>query len=331
MTRFECPVCGDEYKAAGALRDHAWTVHGACHYCGESFDDEETLYVHWLATHEGELSRADRKRADTEVGELTVGDRFVHQGPWAAVTGVSRRSLLIAGGAALAGGAATVGGVFSGATKTDAGSQKEETETSRGGGDSQPGAVASAPVPSSPAEHRYPVMGPADAAVTVTYFGSWKCPHCARFSTGFLSTLVRDYVDPGKITLKFRDLAYINGDPFLGPDAPAAGRAGLAVWNDDPQSYWAYHEAVMANQPSDRKRWATADRLVSVAQHAGVADPSVVRTAIDEQKYEDTLRATSTAAADAGVQGVPTLLVNGTTVSPFNEAQTRQLIEDAIA
>lgn len=174
-------------------------------------------------------------------------------------------------------------------------------------------------------------MGTGNADATVTYFGSWKCPYCAQFSTGFLSTLVTDYVKPGQIALKFRNLAYIGGKPFLGPDAPAAARAGLAVWNDDPESYWPYHEYVFRNQPPESKRWATADTLTSFAQEAGVTDPSVVRTAIQENKYEDALRATSDAVADAGVSGTPTLLVDGTTVSPFKKDRTRRLIEETIA
>ena len=114
MTRFDCPVCGEEHRTAGAVHDHAWTVHGACHYCGETFDDEATLYVHWLATHDGELSRVDRKRAKADIDELTVGDRLVHHGPGTAVTGLSRRTLLLAGGAAIAGGATAVGTTLSG-------------------------------------------------------------------------------------------------------------------------------------------------------------------------------------------------------------------------
>ena len=318
MTELECPVCGDKYGATGAVRDHAWDTHGACHYCGDSFDDEETLYVHWLAVHDDELSRTDRNRAQSEVDALSVGDRLVHQGPAAALGSISRRNILLGGGVAFAGGAAAVSGVFGGSDGNT-------------GDDSQTGAVASASVPASPDESRYAVMGTADAAVTVTYFGSWKCPYCADFSTGFLSTLVRDYVEPGKITLKFRDLAYINGKRFLGPDAPAAGRAGLAVWNADPDSYWAYHEYVFQNQPPESKQWATADTLASFAENAGVANPSAVRTAVQEQTYEDALRATTEAAATAGVQGTPTLVIDGTTVSPFKEEKTRRLIEEAIA
>lgn len=300
-------------------------MHDACHYCGEQFDDEKTLYTHWLTSHPNELSRIDYKRAEAAVDSLTFTERLSNQGVSVAVGGLRRRTLLLAGGATIAGGTAAV------ATTLTKGDNTSDNRNRNAEPESQKGPVATVSVPPSPGGHRYAVAGTTDADVTVTYFGSWKCPHCARFSTSFLPTLVNDYVEPGKITLKYRNLSYLNGEPFLGSDAPAAGRAGLAVWSNDPASYWAYHEYVMANQPSESGQWATTDRLVSFAQKAGVTDPSVVRTAIQGIKYEDALRATSNVAAKVGVQGTPILLVDGTTVSAFEKDRTRRLIEAAIA
>lgn len=322
MPSYTCPVCDEQFSASGIVRTHAWEMHNACHYCGEQFDDEKHLYTHWLTSHPDVLSQVDYKRAEAVVDSRTFAERLSNHGISAAVGGLRRRTVLLAGGAAIVGGAAAVG------TSLIKGGEGGDT-SNNGNQGTEPDVTA--PVPPSPDDHRYAVAGTADADVTVTYFGSWKCPYCARFGTDFLPTLVTDYVDPGKITLEYRNLTYLNGKPFQGPDAPAAARAGLAVWNNTPKSYWAYHESVMANQPPESKQWATADRLTSFAQTAGVPDPSVVRTAIQETKYDDALRATSTAATEAGVQGTPILLVDGTRVSPFKKDQTRRLIEEAIA
>jgi hypothetical protein len=95
-----------------------------------------------------------------------------------------------------------------------------------GGGDSNRSSgaqenedVANAPVPDSPSSLTYGTMGGGDRP-TVTYYGNWKCPYCAQFSASFLGDLVTDYVESGDINLRFRALSYINGKPFLGPDAP---------------------------------------------------------------------------------------------------------------
>ncbi len=326
MTGHNCPVCEEQFDAAGTVREHAWTTHGACHHCGDGFDDEEALYAHWLAAHEGELTRANRKRAESAVGSPSFRDRLSSQGVGGALGGISRRSLLVATGTAAAGGAAVAGTVLLGGDGTD-----EPTGDGTGDGSGEvSGVVPSAPVPLAPDEHQYATTGADDPELTVTYFGSWKCPHCGRFSTGFLPTLVEDYVRPGDVAIRYRNLTYVRGGPFLGSDAPAAGNAGLAAWNADPGSYWAYHEHVFRNQPSEGRQWATADRLATFAQEAGVSSPDAVRAAVSENRYDDALRATSQAAADAGVGGTPTLVVDGTTVSPFERERTRTLIENAL-
>lgn len=325
MTSTTCPVCADQFETAGAARDHTWNDHNACHYCGEQLDGDtdERLYRHWLAAHPDDLSQVDYKRADSAVDSLTFSERFSGGGVGAAVAGLTRRQLLLAGGMTAAAGVA----IGETALPDDTSPRSNGSDNSSG----ETGAVATAPVPASPNEFRYALLGSADTEITVTYFGSWKCPYCAQFSTGMLPELVTDYVEPGDIALEFRDLAYIGGEPFLGPDAPAAGQAGLAVWNAKPASYWAFHEYVFQNQPPESEQWATADRLVQFARSAGVSATEAIRTAIQENQYEDALRATGRAANDNGVNSTPTLLINGTTVAPLgNEDRTRRLIENAV-
>ncbi|WP_114579598.1 DsbA family protein [Saliphagus sp. LR7] len=189
------------------------------------------------------------------------------------------------------------------------------------------GPVANAPVPDDPTSATYAMTGSADQP-TVTYYGNWKCPYCADFSMGFLGNIVTDYVEPGDISLQFRSLAYIDGKPFLGPDAPRAAQAGLAAWNVDPETYWPYHEYVFANQPPESETWATTDKLVSFAEEAGVTETGQFRTKIQEQAYESPIWQTSQVAADADVSGTPALIIDGETVNPLSDEQRiRTLIE----
>ncbi len=126
-----------------------------------------------------DLSRVDYKRADTAVDSPTFSERFSEGGFGAAVGGLTRRQLLLAGG-----GTATAGLVI-GATALSNNTGTEPDGGTNAGGDA--GAVTTAPISETPGEFRYATMGSADVDATVTYFGSWKCPYCAQFSTGMLS------------------------------------------------------------------------------------------------------------------------------------------------
>ena len=118
MTDFTCPICDNEFGTASTVRDHAWDVHNACHYCGEELTATDELHIHWLATHEDDLSRVDRKRAESEVGDLSFGNRLAHQGPVDAVTNtsISRRKLLAGGAVAIAGAGGVAANGLSGSS-----------------------------------------------------------------------------------------------------------------------------------------------------------------------------------------------------------------------
>lgn len=190
--------------------------------------------------------------------------------------------------------------------------------------------VTNAPLPSNPGEYKYAVMGKSDAPVTVTYYGNWKCPYCADFSSGFLKTLVSDYVQPGDIQIEYRCLAYFDGQPFLGPDAPRAGRAGLAVWNLDPEKYWTFHEYIFKHQPPESQRWATTDALVGAMEAVGVSGVGQARKWLNGDKFQSALEKTADRASQLGISGTPHLVVDGSVVSPFKKQQTRQAIENAL-
>lgn len=232
----------------------------------------------------------------------------------------SRRGVLAATGATLGTAA------LAGCTSILGGGSNEGTP--------EPGAVREAPIPDSPDQQTYATMGTGESPV-VTYFGNWKCPFCAHFSTGEsdnpvlpLGTIVTDYVEPGDLSLRYRAFSYReNGSPFLGQDSPRAARAGLAVWNLDPQNYWAFHEQVMANQPPEDEQWATVDRLVSFAEEAGVGPTGKVRTALQEGTYEKPVRANTQAGMDAGIGGTPSVVVDGDPYSPFEPEKLRQALD----
>lgn len=201
-------------------------------------------------------------------------------------------------------------------------------------GDPLESPAATAPLPDDAGDRTYAAMG--TGGPTITYFGNWKCPYCAEFAVGSdrvlsLNTIVTDYVEPGDLELEYRSVAYLpDGGTFLGPDAPRAARAGLAVWNVDVAAYWGYHETVMANQPPESEEWATTDRLVEFAETAEVTSVGEVRTAIEDGSYEDAVRANTTAFDDAGASGTPALVIDGEVHSPFEPSKTREALDAVV-
>ncbi len=189
--------------------------------------------------------------------------------------------------------------------------------------------IKNAPIPKNPGKHTYAIAGTGNSGTTVQYYSNWKCPYCARFSTGFLHTVMADYVEPGKIDLEFRPLVYVNGQPWMGPDAPNAAEAGQAVWNVDPQSFWKYYEYVFSNQPSEKKQWATTDKLLSFMKKSGVNHRDTIKTQMNANKYDSQLHKVDSAAQKAGVNSTPMLVINGQTVAALNKKKVTKLLDSA--
>lgn len=234
----------------------------------------------------------------------------------------TRRSFVAAAGAtSLAGCTDFIGG-------GDGGNGSSPVDTSS----APEGTVTDAPIPDDPSSFTYATMG-TDGPL-VTYFANWKCPGCAQFSTGEgdvlgLGRIVQDYVSSGDVQLECRAFTYTSeGEPFLGADAPRAARAGLAVWNVDPQSYWRFHEQVMANQPPKGEKWATTDKLVEFAEQSEVENVEQVRSAVENGKYEDPVRANTDAATGYdGFNGTPSLVIDGAVYNPFDPKKTKDALD----
>lgn len=188
--------------------------------------------------------------------------------------------------------------------------------------------VSDATVPDEATDARYATMGA--GTETVTLYGNWKCPYTREFVAGQMGTLVDDFVAPGEVTLEYRAVAYENGEPSLGPDAPRATRAGLAVWDVDPEAYWSYFAHVFENQPAEDGAWATTDTLVRFARAAGVDGVEQVRKAIQSKSYTLPLQATADRAPQVGVTTFPRVVYDDTVTAPtLNPEETRRQFERA--
>jgi protein-disulfide isomerase len=216
------------------------------------------------------------------------------------------------------------------ATATENGNQQPpatESEWSVDDVNISPPATSLPPV-TVPDGERYPTMGSGDE--TVTLYGNWKCPYTREFVQTQLPALVDEFVRPGDLSIRFRAVAYRGGEPFLGPDAPQSARAGLAVWESDPKSFWTYFMTVFANQPQERYQWGTPELLTRFAGSAGVENLGAIRTAAAGDTYESRLQQTVASARRLDLWSVPRVVYEGQVTAPTLDAErTREQLARA--
>jgi protein-disulfide isomerase len=114
-------------------------------------------------------------------------------------------------------------------------------------------------------------------------------------------TLLKDYVDTGKMTVVYKHSA------FLGQESIWAAQAAECA--ADQGQFWAYHDLLFAKQAGENQNAFTKDKLLGFAQELK----------LDMVKFEPCLKNDQTLArvqADtkegqaAGVQGTPSFFIN---------------------
>lgn len=141
----------------------------------------------------------------------------------------------------------------------------------------------------------------------VVIYEDFLCPFCGALEAASSDELTR-LVDAGDVVVEYRVFN------LLGRISDYSLRAAnaMAVVMDaaGPDAAKTFHDLLYDQQPSESGPFPDDDWLVDQAVVAG-ADEDAVRPGIEGLAFEDWVEEAGTAAADNGVQGTPTVLVDG--------------------
>lgn len=144
-------------------------------------------------------------------------------------------------------------------------------------------------------------LGDPNAPVTVIEYFSLTCPHCRWFHKNIFARLKADYVDTGKVRFVARDFPL---------NAPALHAAMLAHCAGDDRYFTFIH--VLFETFDD---WTTAynypDALAQLGELGGVTRDRFQACLADKALEERILQSIADARAEYGVNGTPTVIVNG--------------------
>lgn len=138
-------------------------------------------------------------------------------------------------------------------------------------------------------------LGPDTAPVTIVVWSDFQCPFCKR-SAPVVEKLREKYGDDVRIV--FRHLAM-----QFHRHAQLAAEAAVAA--ADQGKFWAFHDQIWAHFGQ-----LTRPDLDGFAQAAGLDMPKF-KAALDERRYRDLVVQESATALALGVDGTPTMFVNG--------------------
>ncbi len=164
-----------------------------------------------------------------------------------------------------------------------------------------------------------PVKGNENAKVTIVEFADYRCPFCERFYNDAEAGIMKDYVNTGKVKYYFRHYA------FLGPESVWASEAAECA--NEQGKFWAMHDWLYKNQASESDTaYYSKENLIKYAGQVGLNTASFA-TCLNSDKYASAVQKDLSEGQAAGVQGTPTIFINGT---PLVGAQPYSAVKAAI-
>ncbi len=173
--------------------------------------------------------------------------------------------------------------------------------------------------------------GSADAKVVLAAFEDFQCPYCLKFTNEIEPTLIKEYVDTGKVRYEYHNFV------ILGPESTRAAIGAYCAGGQD--KFWAYHDRLFqielaAGQLQGEKLNAgrfTDTALASVATDLGL-DRAKFDACYSSAQAAQAVQDDGRLAASLKLQGTPTFTLNGKVVStPSSIGGWRQLLNQALA
>jgi len=172
------------------------------------------------------------------------------------------------------------------------------------------------------------VRGNENAAVTVVEFGDYMCPTCMVWDRMVYPQLHKDYIATGKVQYVFINTL------FHGQPSELAALASESVFEQSPEHFWAYHDAIFtaqANQDSN-SNWVTPELLLSLAEeHVPGIDLEKLEADLVNKAALPKLVIDMDLVDRYEVKGTPTVMINGIVMNnPMDYEEIRETIEQEL-
>jgi protein-disulfide isomerase len=160
-----------------------------------------------------------------------------------------------------------------------------------------------------------PVMGSADAPVTMIEYSAYLCPYCRMFAMETLPLIEEEYIDTGKVKFMFRDF------PVHGESEVAL--AMVTECAADQGKFWEMQAYLWEGYDE----WSQSQDILATFQEKAEdlgMDTEVFTSCLQEGTVVDRIVEDYNIAVQDGIEATPSFLINGIQIrgaQPFEEFQ----------
>jgi protein-disulfide isomerase len=160
-----------------------------------------------------------------------------------------------------------------------------------------------------------PAKGPDEAPVTMTVFSDFQCPYCSRLVPFVDEVLAKN---PGKVRVVFKQFPL-----RMHNMAQPAALASLAA--REQGKFWPMHDKLFASSSQ-----LSEEKIAALAKESGL-DMARFDKDRTSQKLRDEVQRDLLLGQQAGVQGTPTVFINGKLLRDRSMPGVQAIIDREVA
>lgn len=152
-----------------------------------------------------------------------------------------------------------------------------------------------------------PVLGVADAPITMIEFSDYQCPYCYKFWSETFPAIKEKYIDTGKVKFVYRDFPIpTHAQAQVAAESAECARSVSADGERD-LNYFKMHNLIFAGTADWAQNSAAGEVFTGYAKQLGLDIKSCLDAGTMKQEVADDYAA----ARSYGVGGTPTFFING--------------------
>jgi protein-disulfide isomerase len=171
-------------------------------------------------------------------------------------------------------------------------------------------------------------LGDANAPATIDVFEDFQCPACQFFTQSVEPLVIQNLVSAGKARYVFHNYPFIDGNGASnGGESDQAANAAMCA--NEQGKFWEMHATLYANWNGENQGNFSDRRLQAMAESIGL-DMNAFNSCFNANKYKADIQADFDKGQKMGVNGTPTVFVNGKQVGQPGKIATYDDIKQAV-
>ena len=156
-------------------------------------------------------------------------------------------------------------------------------------------------------------IGDPNAPVVIEVFEDFQCSACKVFTESTeVELLASDYIANGQVYYIFRNFPFEDNNSSIKASDQAANASMCA---NEQDHFWDYHSMLYANQDTSSAAAYSDRRLIAFADALGL-DMDQFRSCFTNNTYGAEIQEDIDRASEYGVNGTPSVFVNGQRITP---------------